>query len=180
MIETTRLKLILAGIEHFEAFAQSEDKLAELLEVSVADGWLVFPEAMSYSREYLKQNADAENWRMYFFVLKNEQKLIGNGGFKGKPDETGTVEIGYAIAPAYEAKGLATEAAKGLTAFAFSHAQVDSVQAHTLAEENASNGVLKKVGMRFIKHLQDEEDGDIWQWRVAREEFKKLKVKNDG
>ncbi len=89
MIETNRLKLIPARIEHFEAFSQSEAKLAEMLKVNVADGWLVFPEAIAYSREYLKKNRGAESWWMYFFVLKNEQKLIGNGGYKGKPDETG-------------------------------------------------------------------------------------------
>jgi RimJ/RimL family protein N-acetyltransferase len=179
MIETARLKLIPAEIKHFEAFMQSEAQLAELLEVSVADGWLVFPEAMSYSRKYLEQNADAENWWMYFFILKNERKLIGSGGFKGKPDETGMVEIGYAIAPICEMKGLATEAAQGLIEFAFSHAEVDSIQAHTLAEENASNSVLKKTGMRFVKNLYDDDDGDIWQWKVTREDFQKLKVQND-
>jgi RimJ/RimL family protein N-acetyltransferase len=106
---------------------------------------------------------------MYFFVHQPDRKLIGNGGFKGKPDEAGTVEIGYAVAPAYRRKGLATEAAQGLIDFAFSHPQIRTIQAHTLAEENESVRVLRKVGMKFVKELNDLEDGDIWQWQLKRE-----------
>lgn len=180
MIETERLKLIPAAAEHFEAFEQGEDKLATRLKVRIADGWLSFPEVMPHSREYLKENADARDWWMYFFIHKTDNALIGCGGLKGKPDEAGMAEIGYEIASAYERKGLATEAAKGLAEFAFSHSQVNSVQAHTLARENASNKILKKLGMRFVKELHDDEDGDIWQWRITREEFQKSKTENGG
>ncbi|MCA1622444.1 MAG: GNAT family N-acetyltransferase [Acidobacteria bacterium] len=179
MIETERLKLIPFEIRHFEAFERGESELAELLKVDVAEGWLVFPEVMPYSHTYLKQNADAANWWMYLLVHKRDGKLVGSGGFKDKPDADGMAEIGYAIAPSYQNKGLATEAAKGLTEFAFSYPQVTVVQAHTLAEENASNRVLRKVGMSFVKALHDAEDGDIWQWRLTREEFQNLDTEND-
>ena len=179
MIETEHLRLIPCEARHFKALQQGENKLAEMLGVGVADGWLVFPEIVEYSRGYLEENPDAALWWMYLFIHKADGKLVGNGGFKGKFDETGTVEIGYAIAPAYERNGLATEAARGLTAFAFSHENVNSVQAHTVAEKNASNSILQKIGMQFVKELHDDEDGDIWQWSVSREEFLESKAKND-
>ncbi|HXH71058.1 MAG TPA: GNAT family N-acetyltransferase [Pyrinomonadaceae bacterium] len=169
MIKTERLNLIPCELEHFEAFERNEKELGEMLDVKFADGWLVFPEVISYSREFLKNNPDAANWWMYFFVHPASRKLVGNGGFKGKPDEAGMVEIGYAVAPVYCGKGLATEAAQGLIDFAFSRPQVKCVQAHTLAEENESVRVLRKVGMKFIKELNDPEDGDIWQWQLKRE-----------
>ena len=167
MINTERLKLIPCGLKHFEAFARSENELAKTLGVSIVEKWLVFPEAMTFGYEYLKKNPDAENWWTYLFISKADKKLVGNGGFKGKPDENGTVEIGYAVAPEYRGKGLATEAAKGLIDFAFLHPQIKSVQAHTLAEENESTKVLRKVGMTFVKELHDDEDGDIWQWQLS-------------
>lgn len=116
----------------------------------------------------MANNADAANWWMYFFVHTADRKLVGSGGFKGKPDDAGMVEIGYAVAPAYRRKGLATEAAQGLIDYAFSHPQVNCVQAHTLAEENESVRVLRKIGMEFVKELNDPEDGDIWQWQLKR------------
>lgn len=169
MIKTERLNLIPCEPKHFEAFARDgENELAELLGASVAEGWLVFPEAMSFGYEFLKTNPDAGNWWMYLFVAAEEKKLVGNGGFKGEPDDAGMVEIGYAIAPAYEGRGLATEAAKNLIDYAFLDSHVQIVQAHTLAEENASVKVLRKLGMTFARELHDEEDGDIWQWRKSR------------
>jgi RimJ/RimL family protein N-acetyltransferase len=168
MIKTERLNLIACEIEHFDAFDRDENELAEMLDVELTEGWLVFPEVISHSRDFLKNNPDAANWWMYFFIHAVDQKLVGNGGFKGKPDDAGTVEIGYAVAPAYRRKGLATEAAQGLIDFAFSHPQIQTVQAHTLAEENESVKVLRKVGMNFVKELNDPEDGDIWQWQLKR------------
>lgn len=176
MIETERLEMIPMRAEHFAAFESGgENELAHLLAVEVAEGWLVFPEALTYSRDIISQNPDAADWWGYFTIHKADKKLVGNCGFKGKPDADGVCEIGYAVAPAYEGKGLATEAARGLADFAFSFENVNVVQAHTLAAENASNSLLKKLGMQFVKELHDDDDGDIWQWRVSRNEYEKLK-----
>ncbi len=168
MIETKRLKLIPCELKHFEILLRDEAEFAQVLNVELADGWLVFPEIIPHSYEFFKENPDAANWWMYFFVHEKDRKLVGNGGFKGKPDEAGIVEIGYAIAPDYEGQGLATEAAENLIDYAFGEPQVKLVQAHTLAEENASVKVLRKLGMTFVKELHDTEDGDIWQWQKFR------------
>ncbi len=168
MIKTERLNLIACELKHFDAFEQDENKLGEMLNVEFADGWLVFPEIITHSREFLENNPDAANWWMYFFIHSADRKLVGNGGFKGKPDDRGMVEIGYAMAPAYRGKGLATEATQGLIDFAFSNPQIQTIQAHTLAEENESVRVLRKVEMTFVKELNDPEDGDIWQWQLKR------------
>lgn len=173
MIETERLELRKAQVTHLEAFLESESKLAAMLGISIEEGWLVFPEAVAYGIEYLKQNPDNGIWWMYFFIHKADKRLIGNGGYKGKPDAEGMVEIGYAVAPGYEGRGLATEAARGMIDRAFEEPEVKMVDAHTLAEENASCGVLKKLGMKKIAEKHDPEDGDIWHWRVLREEYKR-------
>lgn len=173
MIETERLRLIPVEPGHLEALIQAEAKLGEVLGVSIETGWLVFPEVIEYSRNYLRENPGSSEWWMYFLVHTSDNRLIGSGGYKGAPDEHGMVEIGYAIAPGYEGRGLATEAAKGLVDSAFGDPKVNMVDAHTLAEENASCGVLKKFGMKMIAEKHDPDDGDIWQWRITREEYKK-------
>lgn len=70
--------------------------------------------------------------------LQHDRRLIGWGGFKGRPNATGMVEIGYEIVSDYRRQGLATEAAQGLLNFAVSHAEVQAVEAHTLPEHNPS------------------------------------------
>jgi RimJ/RimL family protein N-acetyltransferase len=110
---------------------------------------------------------------MYFVIHRDDDRLIGNCGFKGAPNAEGMVEIGYAIAPAYEGRGYATEVAQGLTDRAFASPYVKMVDAHTLAEENASTSVLRKIGMKWVEEIIDPEDGKIWHWRITREEYEK-------
>ena len=173
MIETERLQLIACNKMHLNALIQSEQALADLLGVELAENWLVFPEAPPYALKMLEADPQVLRWGMHLFLKKDENKIIGNGGFKGVADVDGMVEIGYAISPLYENQGLATEAARGMIEYAFSWASVKMVDAHTLAEENASVKVLQKCGLTRIAEKHDEEDGDIWQWRIRREEFEK-------
>ena len=176
MIETERLQLIACSKMHLTALLQSEQALGDLLGVEFAENWLVFPESLDslpYALKMLEADPQILRWGMQLFLKKDENKLIGNGGFKGAADAQGMIEIGYAIAPSYEKQGLATEAARAMVDDAFSWSHVRMVDAHTLAEENASVKVLQKCGMTKIAKKHDTEDGDIWQWRILREEFEK-------
>lgn len=158
---------------HLNALMQSEQALGDLLGVGFAENWLVFPETLPYALKMLEKNPQVLRWGMHLFLKKDENKIIGNGGFKGVADEQGMVEIGYAISPLYENQGLATEAARGMIDYAFSWSPIKMVDAHTLAEENASVKILQKCGMTRIAEKHDDEDGDIWQWRILRDDFEK-------
>jgi RimJ/RimL family protein N-acetyltransferase len=81
------------------------------------------------------------------------------------------VELGYALIPEYRGRGLATEAARGLARYAFSHPQVQTVQAHTLPDGKESIRVLEKLGMKLVGTFHDPEDGDVLRWRVERKDY---------
>ena len=173
MVGTERLNLIAATAEHFEAALESHEKLAILLDVSLADDWLVFPEGLAGGYAILKADPANLDWGTYMFIHRDDNKLCGIGGYRGAVDKNGMVEIGYALSPEYRGQGLATEASIGLIAFAFSDPTVRMVEAHTLAEFNDSTRVLQKCGMRKIGELHDPEDGDVWHWRLLRMEYSK-------
>ncbi|MEO8435133.1 MAG: GNAT family N-acetyltransferase [Pyrinomonadaceae bacterium] len=179
MIETARLKLIPYGLMHFEAILDDQGKLAELLGATVFENWFVFPgvagiEAIRYAYEHLKANPDIAGWWTYLFIHHEDNALIGHGGFKGKPNEAGMVEIGYALVPAYRGRGLATEAAQGLMEYAFSDHRVKTVDAHTLAEPNPSTRVLERLGLKQVDTLQDPDVGDVWHWSLNRDDYRKV------
>ena len=77
----------------------------------------------------------------------------------------------FEIASEYWNRRLATEAAQGMIEYAFSHEEVRAVIAHTLAEINASNRVLQKVGMKFLAEVDDPEEGKVWRWQIRRDEL---------
>lgn len=178
MIETPRLRLIPCEPRHFEAIlAADRGRLGRMLGVAVPDDGLDFPgtaspETMRSLHEQLKADPDMLGWWMYLFVHAEDEVLVGQGGYKGRPDEAGRVEIGYAIVPAYRRRGLATEVARGLIDNAFAHAHVKRVEARTLAERNASTRVLERVGMGIAGTANDPELGEVWRWSLQRADFR--------
>jgi ribosomal-protein-alanine N-acetyltransferase len=171
VIETTNLQLIPAEAAHFEAILGNKKELEQMMNVRVPDNWPTFPESMPHGYEMLKSDPASHRWGFYLFVNSADRVLIGEGGFKGKPDGEGLVEIGYALVPEYRLRGLATEAARGLTRYAFSHPEVAIVQAHTLCDGTASINVLKKLGMKFIGTAQDPDEGEVLCWRLERKDY---------
>ena len=175
MIETERLQLIPCQLHHFEAILNDQQKLASILQVKLADDWIGFDaaqEAMQPSYQHLKSHPEILGWWTYLFVHKPDQTLIGLGGFKGPVNDDGMIELGYAIAPDYQRRGLATEATRGLIQYAFAHPEIKCVDAHTLPAKNASTGVLEKVGMKFVGAVNDPDDGEVWHWSLSRDDYR--------
>lgn len=172
MIQTRRLRLLPARLSDFEAMGRGDEALGRSLGVAVANGWEGDPqhrEAIASGDGFLADNPDAAGWWTYLFVLDAENLLIGVGGLKGRP-QAGAAEIGYALAPEHRGRGLALEAARGLMQFAFTSPVVEVVRAHTLAEENASTRLLRRLGLQQAGAVHDPDEGDIWRWEITREQ----------
>ena len=90
----------------------------------------------------------------YAVVLADE--LVGSGGFVGPPDATGTVEIGYEVAPAHRRRGYASEVASALTAWALEQTGIRRVVASAAPENVASRRVLEHAGLERAGTRGDE------------------------
>jgi len=168
-IETNNLRLIPCDVDTLHTAIEGNDQLAKRLGVTVNENWTEFgAAALHYSLERLLERPADAGWWTYFPIHKQNNELIGSGGYKGGPTEQGTVEIGYEIAPAYRNKGLATEMAVALISHAFADSRVQSILAHTLGETNASTKVLAKCGFQKVEEINDPEDGLIWKWELKR------------
>src|ERR687894_1947533 len=172
-IRTDNLRLIAVEPFHVEALSREKRELAEVWGVAVPDGWPQFPEAFAPPEDGGPRRSERPptDRRDYFFVHPRRRALVGNGGFTGDPDDSGVVEIGYEIAPEHRNRGFATEAARAMIGYAFAHEEVRAVVAHTLAETNASNAVLRKVGMSFVAKVEvdDTEVGKVWRGEIKKE-----------
>lgn len=176
MIETRRLRIVPCELRHFEAILTDPGRLGRMLGATVLDDSFDFPGvadigAMRFMHRRLKADPGLLGWWTHLFVHAKDGVLIGPGGYKGRADGAGAVEIGYAIVPAYRRQGLATEAAQGLIDYAFAHPHVKRVDARTLAERNDSAKVLERVGMKLMGSAADPDVGKTWHWSLRRSDL---------
>ena len=134
--------------------------------VAVAPGWAVFDEVLPVLAAQLADDPDAGRWGTRLFLLDRPPTLVGWGGFKGAPRDGG-VELGYAIAPAFRRRGLASAATALLLDEAYADPAVTHVLAHTLPDDAPSTGVLRRAGFAFDGEAV-EGDEPVWRFRHAR------------
>ena len=136
----------------------------------VADGLAEYFSSDELSQEWLsalEAATEADPWVHGFAVVERESgTVVGVASFKGPPGEDRVVEIAYGIAPGYQGRGLATEAARALTKYALDSGEVRVVRAHTRPEPNASTSVLAKCGFHYVDEVIDPEDGLVWRWET--------------
>jgi RimJ/RimL family protein N-acetyltransferase len=152
-IESNRLRLLAATGELIAEDLKGREELAAALGVSVPQNWppeLYDRNAMDFAATQLRDPAE-RGWSFWYLVkiINNAEELLGICGFKGRPDRSGTVEIGYSILKQFRNSGFATEAASRLVAWAFGHANVKEVRAETLPHLRQSIRVLEKSGFSF-------------------------------
>jgi ribosomal-protein-alanine N-acetyltransferase len=155
------IRLVRANLDLLHAALAGDDSLARALVHDVVAGWATFTKALQLTRDALAADPGGAAWGTRFFLTDDPPELVGWGGFKGPP-RNGVVELGYEIAEARQGRGLATAATRAMVAEAFADERVTAVIAHTLAERNASNRVLEKVG--FQREGDAQQDGEVvWQ-----------------
>lgn len=81
---------------------------------------------------------------------------MGDMGFKGGPNEDGTIDISYSIVPRYQGKGDATEMGKQWLMWGLSHSNVKKVVATFNPDNFASIRVLEKIGFRITNKTNDK------------------------
>jgi [ribosomal protein S5]-alanine N-acetyltransferase len=162
-LETSRLRLLPLDLKRARAALMGRAELARLIGAQVPEAWPndAFSEALPVIAKFLEGDPTYAAWTR-LVVHQVDRILIGEVGFKSKPDRAGKVEIGYGIVPAYRRRGYASEAAEALIAWAFAQG-VRRVTAECLADNLGSIRVLGKLGMRRL-----ERSGDMLYWALTR------------
>jgi RimJ/RimL family protein N-acetyltransferase len=142
MIRTERLRLVAWPQE-----ARGLDELGAALGIRVPVGWR--PDVLDILPGDPVFGPRA-------ILDRGGKELIGSAGFTGPPDDTGTVELGYEIAPTYRRRGYATEAATALVRWVLSQPEVSRVIAATDVGNPASIRVLERVGFRPAGHRGEQ------------------------
>ena len=165
-----RIRLLSQTPDHLRALLTGADTYENRFGLRVAEGvseFLAGPEVSAEFLERLNGASAPDPWKDGFAVVHiGDKTVIGLCSFTSPPDADEIVEIAYGIAPGYQNRGHATEAAQALIAYAFASGLVRTIRAHTLPAQNASTQVLTKCGFTFIGEVMHAEDGMVWRWEM--------------
>jgi len=162
-LRTRRLDLFPCSAQVAQATVQGRADLEPILGARVPDDWpasdlLEF--LPTYARQ-LQTDPSLLGWGIWLMVHREEQTLVGDLGFKGRPDDGGAVEIGYRVLPAYRRQGFASEAVRALVDWALDQQGVRRITAECSADNVPSIRVLEKAGLRLA-----QADGSLLRWET--------------
>ena len=172
VIRTRRLDLIPLTAAQLELYLTAPEQLEGELRVPVSRTNLTPPvERAIRAKLELMASLDPalHPWLTYWLVVVTSVPYgAGLIGFKGAPDASGEVEVGYGIDPAYGRKGYTTEALQRLIAWAFGDPACLAVVARGVDPANwASLRVAAKAGLT----VYEESDSGICL-RIQRSAFR--------
>ena len=157
------VRVVPVAPEWAEALMEGDAVFSARFGIPIEPGWSGFPEALSLIRDYARSGRPRE-WGPHLFLDVADGALVGNGGWKGEPVDC-AAELGYAVSPSRQRRGIATFVVRELVERARS-AGVRAAIAHTLAEESASTTVLQRCGFVKVGELVDPVDGPVWRWEL--------------
>ncbi len=103
---------------------------------------------------------------IWIVIDTSTKTIVADLYCKGEPDANGEVEIGYGTYPAYQGRGLMTEAVAGLVRWAFTQKNIKAVLAETDPGNTASQKVLQRNHFRISNQTPDN-----ICWRLERKDL---------
>jgi RimJ/RimL family protein N-acetyltransferase len=138
-----RLRLERVGVARARAIVAGD-----MSAVDPAPGW---PHADSLDAIRMDADHAADDDQTGFLaVLLENSQVVGDAGWKGGPDESGTVEVGYGLAAPYRGRGLGTELVALVTEWALDQPGVSRVTAQVLVGNEPSLRALLRNGFAVV------------------------------
>lgn len=94
-------------------------------------------------------------WYQFALEERAGAALVGDLALKMNAGEPREAEVGFTLAPAYQGRGYATEALRGLLGHAFGTLGLHRVMAVTDALNAPAAALLERVGMRREAHFHE-------------------------
>lgn len=159
-IQTDRLMLIPFTIEMMEAAVSSKRKLEQATVYSVAEEYPSedYKEILPFKIQRYRQYPEENKWEG-LIVHKENQKIMGDMGFRRSTDNPEELELGYSIVPVYQGQGYATEMAQAIISWGVTQTGIERIIASCDNDNQASIRVLEKAGM---KKLGEQESKIFW------------------
>ncbi|MCW2929829.1 MAG: hypothetical protein JWM19_791 [Actinomycetia bacterium] len=109
--------------------------------------------------EQVEQDPASAAWVTGIIWDEQRRVAVGRAGYHGPPDESGMVEVGYSVVPAYRRRGYARAALEAMLARAAREPGVRTVRATISPDNTASYNLVAQYGFAHVGEQWDDEDG---------------------
>lgn len=171
-LNTPRLRLTALAADALQAWIDEDASgLFELTGVRFPEPVEAPPllgEDLPMLRDRTAQGADEVGWWVWLVSRKSDEEALGVCGLGGRPDDDGTVVLGYSVYPHHEGHGVATEASAALVAWLFEQDGVERVVATVPTWNLASVAVARKLGMVETHHAVAPDVGEVAVYELTR------------
>ncbi|AUX24827.1 hypothetical protein SOCEGT47_053670 [Sorangium cellulosum] len=174
-LTTERLELTPVSLSLLEAVIHGDRLEAEALSgARFPDAWpgrALVERAFSSPLDRLREDPEAFLWGTRLMVTRElgARVVVGSVVLNGRPDPTGTVEIGYGVEGKSQGQGYATEGSRAVLHWALQQPVVRRVIATTPAWHRASLRVIEKLGMRPAGTFEHDLLGELLVFERFRE-----------
>ena len=167
-ISAERLELVSMSPEVLEALLEHRREEAQATLGAAIPYW--WPDAVDtrflrVRLDDMQRDAGARPWLLRALVRRGAPaEMVGHAGFHGPPASDGAggspkLELGYAVFPAFEGCGYATEAAAALMTWARTCHGIRHFVASIGPDNRASLAIVRRLGFIQTGEQWDDEDG---------------------
>jgi RimJ/RimL family protein N-acetyltransferase len=144
-----------------------------ILEIVNSPGWLRYigdrgVRDLEGAQRYIDRNVNnyqTQGFGLYAMELKDTREVVGICGLL-KRDYLPAADIGYALLPAFEGRGLAIEAGRAVMDFAIEKLEMDTLFAIVTPANSRSIALLQKLGFQFEKEtVEGGEQLLVYKWK---------------
>lgn len=133
-------------------------------------------DAKNYIASKIRPQYDRLGYGNFTLSLLSDGTQIGTCGLYDREGLNG-VDIGFALLPAFEGKGYGYESASKIQELGYEVFKVNEINAITIESNIASQNLIKKLGLKFIKMVNLPNDStDLMFFSQTKEMY----LKNPG
>jgi len=114
---------------------------------------------LNFIKDTMNKNDDVSGFDVWMVVKKENMTVIGDAGFKGEPNDSGEIEIGFGLIDEEQKKGYGYEVASSLIEWASQIDKVKVIKAECLIDNIGSFKLLEKCGM-----IETKRDNEFIYW----------------
>lgn len=171
-LTTDRLLICPCRLPLITAIYLQDPQAATTLNAEIPPDWpqAELKELLPHLIKLLQHDPKSFPWLLWVIVSATGKTILGDIGFKGRPDENGMVEIGYSLLPDHRNQGYMLEATIALIDWAFQQPAVKRIEAECDISNIASGKVLQRLGMQ-----QTGIHDNMIRWQLLKKDFTALR-----